>query len=76
MVLFCVLLGRQGSRSCGYFNAKMRASRSTAKSDRSKAALVVVVGAAVASFGVYGAIGFRAVKSTTTRFVAVVESGK
>ena len=22
MVFFCVLLGRQGSRSCGYFNAK------------------------------------------------------
>ena len=34
---FCVLLGRQGSRSCGYFNAKMRGSRRrTAKSDRSK----------------------------------------
>ena len=36
---FCVLLGRQGSRSCGYFNAKLRGSRCTAKSDRSKAAL-------------------------------------
>ena len=35
MVLFCVLLGRQGSRSCGYFNAKVRGSRRTAKSDRS-----------------------------------------
>ena len=38
---FCVLLGRQGSRSCGYFNAKMRGSRRTAKSDRSKPALVI-----------------------------------
>ena len=35
---FGVLLGRQGSRSCGYFNAKMRGSRRTAKSDRSKPA--------------------------------------
>jgi hypothetical protein len=39
---FCVLLGRQGSRSCGYFNAKMRGSRRTAKSDRSKAALLLI----------------------------------
>ena len=39
---FCVLLGRQGSRSCGYFNAKMRGSRRTAKSDRSKAALTLL----------------------------------
>ena len=38
MVLFCVLLSRQGSRSCGYSNAKMRGSRRTAKSDRSKPA--------------------------------------
>ena len=36
-----MLLGRQGSRSCGYFNAKMRGSRRTAKSDRSKAALLL-----------------------------------
>ena len=36
-----MLLGRQGSRSCGYFNAKMRGSRRTAKSDRSKPALVL-----------------------------------
>ena len=38
---FCVLLGRQGARSCGYFNAKTRGSRRTAKSDRSKPALPV-----------------------------------
>ena len=37
---FCVVLGRQGSRSCDYFHAKMRGSRRTAKSDRYKAALL------------------------------------
>ena len=35
----CVVIGRQGSRSCGYFHAKMRGTRRTAKSDRSKPAL-------------------------------------
>ena len=38
-VFFCVVLGKQGSRSCDYFNAKMRGSRRTAKPDRSKPAL-------------------------------------
>ena len=41
---FCVVLGRQGSRPCGYFHAEMRGSRRTAKSDRSKAALALVSG--------------------------------
>ena len=31
----------QGSRSCDYFNAKMRGSQRTAKSDRSKPALTM-----------------------------------
>ena len=37
-----MVLGRQGSRSCDYFHAKMRGGRRTAKSDRSKAALTPV----------------------------------
>ena len=37
---FCVVLGRPGSSSCGYFHAKMRGTRRTAKSDRSKPALM------------------------------------
>ena len=38
-----MVLGRQGSRSCGYFHAKKRGSRRTAKSDRTKAALPLAV---------------------------------
>ena len=34
----CVVLGRLGSSSCGYFHAEMRGTRRTAKSDRSKPA--------------------------------------
>ena len=40
LCFFCVVLGRRGSRSWGYFDAKMRGSWRTAKSDRSKAALI------------------------------------
>ena len=36
-----MVLGRQESRSCGYFHVKMRGSRRTAKSDRSKPALLL-----------------------------------
>ena len=39
MAFLCVFLCRPGSRSCGYFHAKTRGTRRTAKSDRSKAAL-------------------------------------
>ena len=35
----CVVFGRQRSRSCGYFHAKMLGIRRTAKSNRSKPAL-------------------------------------
>ena len=42
MALFYVVLGRQGSRSCGYFHAKMRGSRRTAESVRSSKAARVV----------------------------------
>ena len=36
----CVVLDRQGPRSCGYFHAKMRGTRRTTKPDRSKLALL------------------------------------
>ena len=38
----CAVLGRQGSRSCGFFHAKMRGTRRTTNSDRSKPALLVM----------------------------------
>ena len=38
IVLFCVVLDRPGSSFRGYFHAKMRGTRRTAKSDRSKPA--------------------------------------
>ena len=38
LCFFCVVLGKPGSGSCGYFHAEMKGTRRTAKSDRSKPA--------------------------------------
>ena len=40
----CVFLRRPRSRPCGYFHANTRGNRTTAKSDRSKAALSLEIG--------------------------------